>query len=460
MRKLTAGVAGAALVGAVFAVAGMLAWGGVRHSRLATAAARLQQQWKRDEQQGVTASALSPVSDALAAVVGRESSWWLHPWSVAGDADTVDSLSRQTAGIWDRQLAQERDRAAGLLAQWDDLRVKQSAWIPPALRDQGAGWPAELEAAAATPGQLRDLADRWAAEVSQASAAAQAAHAAAQSELAAFSGPDALLGRAQTLLQTAAADNLDDGGAGTLADEVRSAIAAGQHPEAQESRLATMLQSLQALIDENNALAQGLASLPASVLQAQAEGTPGAGGEAGAMPAARAAFVAARTHAQMDAAQAQVTTLATTVQQDLDNNRCGHPVPAGRVITMSLSLQEMIFYQDGCAVRATAITSGRPALPTPTGSFHVFNKQTPYVMRSPWPPGSPYWYPTTTVQWVMEFASGGYFIHDAYWEAASQYGPGGQYTAGASHGCVHVPTSTMRWAYDWTPMGTAVIVTG
>src|SRR5438445_8949279 len=105
MRKLTAGVAGAALVGAVFAVAGMLAWGGVRHSRLATAAARLQQQWKRDEQQGVTASALSPVSDALAAVVGRESSWWLHPWSVAGDADTVDSLSRQTAGIWDRQLA-------------------------------------------------------------------------------------------------------------------------------------------------------------------------------------------------------------------------------------------------------------------------------------------------------------------------------------------------------------------
>ena len=86
MRKLTAGVAGAALVGAVFAVAGMLAWGGVRHSRLATAAARLQQQWKRDEQQGVTASALSPVSDALAAVVGRESSWWLHPWSVAGEA--------------------------------------------------------------------------------------------------------------------------------------------------------------------------------------------------------------------------------------------------------------------------------------------------------------------------------------------------------------------------------------
>jgi lipoprotein-anchoring transpeptidase ErfK/SrfK len=459
MRKLTAGAAAVSLVGAVFAAAGTLAWAGVRHSRLEAAAARLQQQWKQDEQQGVTASALSPVSDGLAAVERRESNWWQHPWSVAGDADTVDSLSRQTGRIRDQQLAQERDRAAGLLAQWDDLRVKQSAWIPPSLRDLGSGWPAELEAAS-TPGQLRALADRWAGEVSQASVAAQTARSAAQAELAAFSGPDALLGRAQTLLQTATADSLDDGGAGALASEVRTAIAAGLHPDTQESKLATMLQSLQALIDENNAVAQGLASLPASVLQAQAEGTPGAGAEASAMQAARTAFVAARTHAQMDTAQAQVTALATTVQQDLDNNRCGHPVPAGKVITMSLSLQEMIFYQDGCAVRATAITTGRPALPTPTGSFHVFNKQSPYVMRSPWPPGSPYWYPTTNVQWVMEFASGGYFIHDAYWESASQYGPGGQYTAGASHGCVHVPTSTMRWAYDWTPMGTPVIVTG
>jgi len=60
---------------------------------------------------------------------------------------------------------------------------------------------------------------------------------------------------------------------------------------------------------------------------------------------------------------------------------------------------------------------------------------------------------------VMEFAKGGYFIHDAPWEGSGSYGPGGEDNlSAASHGCVHTPTPVMQWAYSWTPIGTPVVI--
>ena len=61
--------------------------------------------------------------------------------------------------------------------------------------------------------------------------------------------------------------------------------------------------------------------------------------------------------------------------------------------------------------------------------------------------------------WVMEFDVGGYFLHDASWEPSSMFGPGSENSYVASHGCVHIPTPVMRWAYQWTPIGTPVIIT-
>jgi lipoprotein-anchoring transpeptidase ErfK/SrfK len=152
-------------------------------------------------------------------------------------------------------------------------------------------------------------------------------------------------------------------------------------------------------------------------------------------------------------------TLQTTVTSALNADRCGHDVPSGKAITLNLTLQEAIFYDNGCVVRAAPITTGRPYLRTPTGHFHVFFKTSPFTMVSPWPKGSPFWYPTGTVNWVMEFDVGGYFLHDASWEPASAFGPGSENTSIASHGCVHLPTPVMRWAYTWTPIGTPVIIT-
>jgi lipoprotein-anchoring transpeptidase ErfK/SrfK len=157
-----------------------------------------------------------------------------------------------------------------------------------------------------------------------------------------------------------------------------------------------------------------------------------------------------------------MTDLQTSLTDGLTADECGHQPSAGKAITISLTYQEMVMYDNGCEVNATPVTTGRPSAPTNVGNWEVFQKLSPCLMHSPWPPGSALWYPDTVVQWAMQFQSGGYFIHDAYWEALSSYGPGSEYETWndtASRGCVQTPTAIMGWLYNWTPLGTPVIIT-
>ena len=133
-----------------------------------------------------------------------------------------------------------------------------------------------------------------------------------------------------------------------------------------------------------------------------------------------------------------------------------------KAITVSLKEQVLRAFSHGQQVFWTYVTTGRPGLETDPGSFKVYWKVAPWTMHSPWPKGSPYWYPDTKVQMVMWF-NGGDGIHDSNWRA--YYGPGTQYPHydplgdnNGSHGCVNVPPDRMPWLWDWTPTGTAVIV--
>jgi len=128
---------------------------------------------------------------------------------------------------------------------------------------------------------------------------------------------------------------------------------------------------------------------------------------------------------------------------------------AGKVIVISLARQTLTAYQDGQVVLTTYVTTGRPALPTPPGVYQVMAKYSPFEFISPWPYGSPYWYPSSWVSYAMLFRGGGYFIHDAPWR--SWYGPGSNIYDG-SHGCVNVPLSPMTFLFRWTAIGTTVIV--
>jgi lipoprotein-anchoring transpeptidase ErfK/SrfK len=197
--------------------------------------------------------------------------------------------------------------------------------------------------------------------------------------------------------------------------------------------------------------------------QASAESTPNAAHLQALYQEVAQEFPSDTTYDQMSALQVQVTGIQNALNADLAADQCGHQAGggSGKVITLSISLQEAIFYDNGCVVGASPITTGRPGLNTPTGNYAVFYKTSPFTMVSPWPQGSPDWYPTTVVQWVLEFADG-YFLHDAYWENQNAFGPGSENDVAqdyASHGCVHFPTVTMSWLYKWTPLGTPVIIT-
>ena len=127
----------------------------------------------------------------------------------------------------------------------------------------------------------------------------------------------------------------------------------------------------------------------------------------------------------------------------------------GKLIVISLSRQVLTAYQDGSSILSTFVATGRPALPTPPGVYHIFARYSPYKMISPWPYGSPYWYPDSWTNFAMEFIGGGYFIHDAPWR--SWYGPGSNLYNG-THGCVNVPYSPMATLWKWAPNGTTVVV--
>ena len=133
------------------------------------------------------------------------------------------------------------------------------------------------------------------------------------------------------------------------------------------------------------------------------------------------------------------------------------PTPAaqGKLIVVSLATQSLTAYQNGRVVASTVVATGRPALPTLTGTFHIKAKYTPYQFVSPWPKSSPYWYASAWVKYAMLYDDGGYFIHDAPWRTV--YGPGADRTNG-THGCVNVPLKTMAFLYKWAPVGTTVVV--
>lgn len=132
------------------------------------------------------------------------------------------------------------------------------------------------------------------------------------------------------------------------------------------------------------------------------------------------------------------------------------PTPAAQhVIRISLSLQHMWAYEGETLVFSSDITTGMPALPTPTGQFRIVAKYSPYEFISPWGPGSPYYYDPLWVNYAILFADGGYFIHDAWWQ--TNWGPGANLKTG-SHGCVNVPPSAMPALYRWATAGDLVVI--
>ncbi len=135
-----------------------------------------------------------------------------------------------------------------------------------------------------------------------------------------------------------------------------------------------------------------------------------------------------------------------------------------KVVVVSLGRQQVEAYQGGKPVLVSAATTGRPELATPTGTYKVMAKLSPYKFVSPWPKGSPYYYESVWASYAIRFRSGGYYIHDAPWRPYYGYGtnvwhtdPDGVRRTG-SHGCVNLPVWAEAQLYRFVSVGTTVRV--
>ncbi len=154
--------------------------------------------------------------------------------------------------------------------------------------------------------------------------------------------------------------------------------------------------------------------------------------------------------------------LATPIDPPVDLSKYFSSVP-DKVIVVSTEGQVLREFDHGVLVHENYVTTGRPELPTVHGVFHVYLKQTPFTFISPWPAGSPFYYPPSPVRYWMPFFQG-YGLHDSPWR--SVYGPGTNlphYSTDpgepvGSHGCVNIPLSDMVWLWNWAPVGTTVLV--
>ncbi len=135
----------------------------------------------------------------------------------------------------------------------------------------------------------------------------------------------------------------------------------------------------------------------------------------------------------------------------------------GRAIVVSLREQTARLYDHGQLVYSTPVTTGRPEKPSPPGLHYAMYKQTHMVFTSPDPAGSPLWYAPTPINYGILYANYGFFLHDAWWRR--RFGLGSNLPHfdpaafnGGSHGCINFPESNMAWVYNWTPVGSPIIV--
>lgn len=131
-----------------------------------------------------------------------------------------------------------------------------------------------------------------------------------------------------------------------------------------------------------------------------------------------------------------------------------------KVIIVSISKRHLW----ACAAQSqqydSAVVTGMENLPadlTPTGTYHIYGKQTNLYLNGSDSTGSwhdyvYYWMPFLNNQY------GTYGFHDATWRADSDFGNIDPYSSQGSHGCVELPLATAKWLYLWAENGTTVTI--
>ena len=121
-------------------------------------------------------------------------------------------------------------------------------------------------------------------------------------------------------------------------------------------------------------------------------------------------------------------------------------------VEIDLTKQHLWMYVNGQVVVSSDFVSGdmsRGSRSTPSGTFSLYYKKSPAVLKSTKPGDS---YETPVTYW-MPF-NGGIGMHDANWRWS--FG-GSIYTYNGSHGCINLPTDAARSIYEQIYEGFPVI---
>ena len=145
----------------------------------------------------------------------------------------------------------------------------------------------------------------------------------------------------------------------------------------------------------------------------------------------------------------------TTVAKDfptrlLDAKRYTIPVvTTGKYIDINTETQVMTLFEDGKALDAYMISSGKSGMDTPKGNYTIQNK-TPRAWSKAYGLYMPYW--------MALVSSGKFGIHElpewpgGYKEGANHLG------TPVSHGCVRLGVGPAERVYNWADIGTPVMV--
>jgi lipoprotein-anchoring transpeptidase ErfK/SrfK len=139
---------------------------------------------------------------------------------------------------------------------------------------------------------------------------------------------------------------------------------------------------------------------------------------------------------------------------------------SGKVIVVSLSEQAMRVYQDGKLVNSFQVVTGMPDHPSLPGSWWIETSQTNIQFTSGKQPGEEGYYPPTPIAYALQYHSGGYFIHQAWWRTLygpdmqfPHFDPGGtSFAYEGSHGCVNMSTPDVQWLYNFATVNSTKLI--
>jgi hypothetical protein len=163
-------------------------------------------------------------------------------------------------------------------------------------------------------------------------------------------------------------------------------------------------------------------------------------------------------HKQQTPLSDTTPTPASTLST-IKTNSCSENA-TGQLLLVSISKRHLWACQGASQVYDSPVVTGMENIAadlTPTGTYHIYSKQTNLYLKGSDSTGSwndyvSYWMPWLSNQY------GVYGFHDATWRADNDFGNIDPYSSNASHGCVELPLATAKWVYDWSVIGTTVSI--